>query len=75
MCIPINNTHLKFVEPLYHFGQKLKTSDGWGIVTGMQYTFTSYQQWKYNVAPFLEEGFSETAYTYSENELEPIELL
>ncbi len=65
MNIPIDNTHLKFIEPLYHFGQKLITPDNWGVVTGMQRTFSDYQQWKYSVVLFLsvEEGFSETAYT------------
>lgn len=70
MDIAIDTSHLKFVEPLYHFGQKLKTPDGWSVVTGMQRTFNGYQQWKYSVVLFLseEEGFSETAYTYNEDE-------
>jgi len=53
MNIPIDNTHLKFIEPLYHFGQKLITPDGWGVVTGMQRTYSDYQQWKYSVVLFL----------------------
>ena len=74
MNIQIDNTHFKFIEPKYHFGQKLKTADGWGVVTGMQRTFGDYQQWKYSLVLFLseEEGFSETAYTYNEDELKPV---
>lgn len=41
MNIPIDNTYLKFVEPLYYFGQQLKISDAWGVVTGMQVLLTA----------------------------------